>query len=259
MSRSWTTAAASVRGARHALRGEPSEDTFGTSETAEVSVIAVADGHSSSQCPRARIGAQLAVEAALEVLGNQNPADDTGRAIVERWRLLVDQHLATDPPTEDEVARGPSYMLYGTTLAAAATTRDRIRVFQIGDSDVLLTGNNGTIPSPHMDRNGPLSETYSLALGDAPESAAYAEYPHERFRVDIVVLMTDGFSSAFADSNWQEQTLEDLRRRLNSMGADELEKSIARWCEGPAKVAGDDTTLGLLVDSSVFARTAVAS
>lgn len=257
--RNWIVATGSARGARHAWRGEPSEDAFGSTQTHEATSIAVADGHSSSQCPRAKTGAILAVNAALEVMGPTDPPGHVARAIVDRWRQLVDEDIDANPPTTEERTLEIGYLLYGTTLLSAAATGEKLMLFQIGDGDILMAGSEGSVTPAHRTDTDLSTETDSLASHDAHERARYAEYSFNELDVDIVALMTDGFGSAFAEPNWQDETLDDLRAQLNRMEPRHLADSIMKWCEGPASVAGDDTTLALLFRNSVFARRAAAS
>ena len=214
----------------------------------------VADGHGSPACSRADRGSQLAVDAVFDVLANppQESHDQLALAVVGRWREAVEADLSANSPDESELmgAPAPHHLLYGTTAVGVAADEQTLTVLQIGDGDVLVGQRHSEVATRpiaprNMDRPG---ATESLCQSDAESRVRIASIDLDSVPVDAVLIATDGLDTAFADAAWHDETMRDLLHRLQSMSSpDRIEESLEGWCEPPAAVGGDDTTIGLLV------------
>lgn len=250
-------ATGSVRGAAHVHRGAPNEDAAGTTDDG-VLALAVADGHGTDHCPRAATGATFAVDAVLAadraIARGADPAqlaDDLTR----RWDDAVDADLSRTPPSEQEAALGPPRRLYGATaLGAALLPDDRLVLCQLGDGDVVvgLTGGELLRPFPPIDLQAP-HQTHSLAQVAAAAYVRTHTIPDAATCIDLVLLATDGLSVAYAEPDWHEEVVADLRDRLRGTDPAELAAAITGWCREPAAVGGDDTTIALLAATDLFA------
>jgi len=248
---------ASARGARHVRLGEPNEDAHRAGHSNGRAIIAVADGHGSRSCPRADRGSRFAVDALFDVLaGDVGTNQALGETLVDRWRSMVEADLDADPPTTDEGAGAPpNHLLYGTTAVGVAADDTTITVVQIGDGDVLLGSQASPTsrrPIPPQDVNRP-GETESLCLVDAASRVHVASVDTVLDPVDAVLVATDGLDNAFEADAWHDETMNDLVGRLvNAASPDDIAASLQEWCESPAAVGGDDTTIGLLVHSGLW-------
>lgn len=266
--RCWHTAGASERGSSHVAVGAANEDAWAASDDAMAAVIAVADGHGSKKCCRSADGARLAVDAAVGVIQAGLDAEHTaldlrgqlpawGQQIVERWQQLVDvdsrsrpfsaeelRDIGTDRPSRDQVR-----LAYGTTLLAACATRHAVGALQVGDGDIIVVGGeDGTVlrPVPDDPRNVG-NVTMSLAHPRAASQVRVADIDLGTTPVIAVLASTDGFGGAFADREWWRSVGGDLAERAKALTAAELTAQIPSWLEEPAEVAGDDTTLAMLL------------
>src|SRR5207245_523887 len=93
----------SIRGATHRRNSLPNQDALGLLNADGGDgpiVVAVADGHGSSRCPRSHVGSRLAVNAAVHVVASalsHRKAPDCGmaaRELIKEWRKAVAEHLA---------------------------------------------------------------------------------------------------------------------------------------------------------------------
>jgi serine/threonine protein phosphatase PrpC len=164
----WCVAAASSRGAAHVRAGLPNQDALATwpeSGRGPPVIIVVSDGHGAGQHFRSGVGAQLAVEGAVERLreflgertDGRGAVDGTlARRLVETWRDAVRAHLAAHPFTAEEIGRVAEqsgaqvraleedpYLAYGATLLASLVAEDLVLYLQLGDGDILAVGEAG--------------------------------------------------------------------------------------------------------------------
>jgi hypothetical protein len=218
-------------------------------------IACVADGHGSQRCPRAGRGAELALEVAVGLLREHPPVvHDIPRQLVSRWRRRVDDDLARHPATPQEPQGEASYLLYGTTVAAASVRAGRLRVLNIGDGDVLLLRASDPSDVLPLRLGGPTPGwlTHGLSEPNATEHVGVVELDLENPPTDVVLLSTDGFGGAFADPDWHAATGLDLMRRIGRLRPQEMETELSRWCDSPARIGGDDVSLAVLARTSVF-------
>lgn len=220
-------------------------------------VIAVADGHGSPRCPRAATGAAFATEAAVEALTTPVTEQQLPAALVAGWRRRVDDDVERRPPSRDEqeLVDGNPPMLYGTTLLAARVTQGELVLVQIGDGDVLLGDRERprTAARPMADGSPrALTVTHSLSGLDAADRIDVHRVDLRTTAVDVVMLCTDGLDFAYEDPAWHDPTMADLLDRLAALDPSLLTDELHRWCEPPARVGGDDTTIAIAVRADLL-------
>lgn len=260
---------ATVRGSAHAAAGEPAEDAWRVHATKESDVVAVADGHGSHRCPRAALGAQLAVDVAVQILAELTTAAQTAQQLAETlaerlpallvgaWQDAVLAHHAGAPFNAEELAaigepdpdRSATLLAYGSTLIAAARTAHGVAMCQIGDGDAVVALADGAVLRPI--RNDPSNVghlTSSLAQFDAVQAVRTVLVDYARHPVDLVFLSTDGFGAAQADPDWWELTARQLRDRIGRLDPAQVAASLPEWIADAAVTGGDDVTLVVLVD-----------
>lgn len=279
---SWHVAEACVRGASHEDAGTPNEDSVaswaGDGEPESAVVVAVADGHGTPRCFRSHIGSQLAVETAVPVLraafgkagGAQASSrlptavvDTVARSLVDGWRARVDEHLREHPITADErsaLAALPEgeaavaeadrwpHLAYGTTLVAAAGLGDDILVVQIGDGDVLLVNDEGTVTRPLPGDSRLIgNQTTSLAGASADRDFRIKLVRPSVDRSRLVMISTDGYSNSFVDERAFEQVGEDLLLMIRDRGLAVVAGNLERWLSDVSRDGSrDDISIGVL-------------
>lgn len=257
----WAAATGSVRGAHHEHSGAPNEDHARTQTGDAATIVTVADGHGAPQYTRAERGSRLATRVAVEVLSEVPPQPTTAdlerlpRTLVERWRTLVDDDLAADPPAPGEAGRHGSSTLYGTTLLAGVDLAAGLLLAQLGDGDILL----GRCDGPATRRPIPAVEyafssaTDSLVQDDAADHVRLALVTADDFDPEVVLLATDGLDAARRGRDWHAGVMAETCQRLRGTATDELGAAVQEWCREPARAGGDDTTMALLVRPHLLA------
>ena len=182
----------SVKGATHEKNGLPLQDNCKIEEISDkITIIAVADGHGSSKCPRSDRGSLIAVNTFCTVMKNYllnygkekdgltnlvtflNREGDMRFAqdICEEWQARVKQSYYKNKAENVKDDNGNTdwkkvYSLYGTTLLGMLITDTFVFSFQIGDGDInYITGDE---ISPLVEPEKFLgTETHSLSKLDA--------------------------------------------------------------------------------------------
>ena len=137
-----------VKGATHVRNQMPCQDNKRIVEISDkIAIIAVADGHGSSKCPRSDRGSMIAVNSFYEVMKNYLKVygeDETGLSnlitflnregdmrfaqdVCEEWQARVKQSFYKNKvegmTDEDGNIKWPSvFSLYGTTLLGMLVT-----------------------------------------------------------------------------------------------------------------------------------------
>lgn len=187
---SWRLVGASVTGEAHLRGGLPCQDAFAARRLPQnLLLLVAADGAGSA--PRAREGAQFAVDRAVSILSDALedgcPAADDAAYLI---RATVQQtHLALLTLAEGaQVAAGQ----YATTLAVALVAEDWMVAGQIGDGVIVTRGSGGyqVLIAPH--RGEHVNETLFLTSEPGPASLelrTLAPAP------DGIAMMTDGLAT----------------------------------------------------------------
>ncbi len=259
----WTSISAGAAGSAHA--DGVSQDAHATRtivagpRTGSV-VAAVADGHGGARYVRSGLGARAAVDAALSVL-TAEPADPVDAPAVwtriwQRWRDTVLADHRRRPFTEDERRRlgeePDPLVAYGSTLIAALAGPEGVRIWQLGDGDVLAADADGTtsLPVP-PDPLLSAGRTTSLCSADAATTARTALILDAHW----VLLATDGYGNAFADADWRTQVGADLHRALREHGPGAVASQFPQWLRASAETGGDDASAVLLVNAAATVGT----
>jgi serine/threonine protein phosphatase PrpC len=261
----WRVVGRSVCGASHRRRGAANQDAIGWAGSEESAlVVAVADGHGSASCFRSATGAALAVEAALSVLrdfAERYPDSEAAaagaaglpRILVSQWRDNVNRHLANSPIETSELhgrngAEGTPWRAYGSTVLAAVATPSHAVYVQLGDGDILVVGDGGTVERPWPKDARLLGvETTSLCSTDAVEETRVAIKPHAGPSPALVMLATDGYANSFREDQGFLRAGEDLLEIVRENGIDGVEQNLESWLNEASELgSGDDITLAIL-------------
>lgn len=153
-----------VKGATHVRNQMPCQDNKRIVEISDkIAIVAVADGHGSSKCPRSDRGSMIAVNSFYEVMKNYLKVygeDETGLSnlitflnregdmrfaqdVCEEWQARVKQSFYKNKvdgmADEDGNIKWSSvFSLYGTTLLGMLVTDSFVFSFQIGDGDISV-------------------------------------------------------------------------------------------------------------------------
>jgi serine/threonine protein phosphatase PrpC len=252
-------------GASHRKTVRPCEDAFalwsGSVGASPCIAIAVADGHGDSRHDQSRIGASIAVSAAiLELIGfhrsclHDAPASvicgefrmDFPRRVTRRWREEVkldsDKRGITGSGADDGAA---VTVRYGSTLIAALILEESILIGQIGDGDIVLVRPDGTIECPiPQDPSVMGKETRSLASRDA--HLLWRTATLDRGVGGVLIASTDGVSDSFDTTHGDEflKFTQSLVARIREFGIESVAGSMSGWLDRYSEMAsGDDMTL----------------
>jgi serine/threonine protein phosphatase PrpC len=256
-------AGATVPGAAHLRAGKPNQDAIRwlpADAEGERVVMAVADGHGSSACPRSGLGAAVAVEIATEVLWRLPPPvtdqtlSDAVSTIVSRWTSQVLQHLAHHPPTAAELGREGDVenlsrpaVIYGATLLFAIVTQHSLALGQLGDGDVVVVDEGGRAGRPlPADARLIAHETTSLSDKDAVGNVRTTILPTGSCR--LVLLATDGYANSFTSDDAFLQVGTDVLSMADEEGIALIRSSLPDWlAETTREGAGDDIGVTIAV------------
>jgi hypothetical protein len=224
----------------------------------------VADGHGSTSCFRSAKGAALAVEAAVTVLRDfaaryreyeaaAAAAVELPQGLVERWRQLVIEDLATSPVLDSERPPrngriGSEWRPYGSTLLAVLGTLSHVLYLQLGDGDILVVSDEGAVTRP-WPRDSRLMgvETTSLCGPDAVQDTRVVVEPHAGASPAMVLLATDGYANSFREDDGFLRTGWDLLDMVRASGVDTVEQNLESWLNEASELgSGDDITLAML-------------
>jgi serine/threonine protein phosphatase PrpC len=267
---------ATVRGPIHRRAGQPNQDALAwlpPSGSGDFLVVAVADGHGGSKGFRSEIGANLAVDVAMEALVQRVPGLDPSileerpgswwpllQEITGCWATAARADLAEQPFTErelqrlkeeatggtDELARNP-LLAYGSTLITVAVTPTVVYYLQLGDGDILTVWPGGEVRRPiPVDQRLIGNETTSLCLDNAwREFRVAADLAGRLPR--MVLMCTDGYANSFRDEGGFEQVGTDLLPIVERHGLDAVAERLEGWLTETAQQgAGDDATLAVI-------------
>ena len=227
---------------------------------ADTVVVAVADGHGTSK--HADVGARLAVHVALTSLVRF--AEDLG----ERASNLMEVQKCAEHPLRVQIIREWTARVrakagddetplldYGSTLLVALATPDFLLVGQLGDGDVLLVAEDGTIEVPlPADPAAFADETPSLCLPEAWYSLRMCALPAPS-RETLLLLSTDGYSKSYPTDAAFQQIGPDYLDLVRKDGVSGL--NLRGFLEQvTAQGAGDDIGLALLYWLPLASQTA---
>ena len=241
-----------VIGANHLRSGKPCQDEAGLWMVADTVALAIADGHGSSK--HADIGARLAVQVALTALVRF--AEDLG----ERASNLLEVQKYAEHPLRVQIVRewkervhtksGDSetpLVDYGSTLLVALATPDFLLVGQLGDGDILLVNEDGTVDVPlPADPEAFADETPSLCLPEAEHSFRLRVLPTPK-QETLLLLSTDGYSKSYPTDAAFKEIGPDYLDLIRKDGVSGLTPHLKGFLKKiTTKGSGDDIALALL-------------
>ena len=277
----WDVLGHSQRGASHVRQALPNQDAiaYRLAEDGSSVVLAVADGHGSAKSFRSDVGAQFAVETAVEVcrdflqgMRGAEPSAVKNAAkqgipakIVREWRRRVKEHVNEKSFIEDELARlteqagaaaselaarpEQHYVAYGSTLLVAILTNQFLICFQLGDGDVLAaydaTDEVGRVIA--KDEALIANETTSLCQVDPAAQFRYKFQVIQHSPPGLILLSTDGYSNSFASQEAFLKAGADYLGMLRTEGGERIQKDLPAWLEETSQSgSGDDITVGII-------------
>lgn len=251
------------RGSSHQHLNMPCQDAVKMYSTVvsgkPVYILAVADGHGSSQYDLSEFGAALAVET-MRCLLIDLYKQSSGRAELFR-RLKHDFPMAVVKLWRENVGRdyeqrflqkpsGDFYKRYGSTALFALLVPEGIFLGQLGDGDIAVADRYGVqFPMPRHDElvGG---QTYSLVSEEA------WHYWHIRAcsisQRSLILLSTDGLANSYINDGEFEKFIKSLYTNLQRFSAAELEleQHLARVS---VNGSGDDISVaGALAEPQAF-------
>lgn len=261
----------SVKGATHERNGLPLQDSCKIEEISDkITIIAVADGHGSSKCPRSDRGSMIAVNTFCAVIKNYllnygkekdgltnlvtflNREGDMRFAqdICEEWQARVKQSFYKNKDESLVDAQGSIdwkrvYSLYGTTLLGMLITDTFVFSFQIGDGDInYITADE---ISPLVEPEKFLgTETHSLSKVDAWRKAV-ASVRRKNASEDVpylYMLSTDGFSNSFVSQEEFKKTCREYYEMIDQHGYGAVKDNLEKWLKETSELGcGDDITV----------------
>ena len=260
-----------VKGATHVRNQMPCQDNKKIIKISdEIQIIALADGHGSSKCPRSDRGSMIAVNSFyhitkkyLEIYGEDeediahlmtflNREGDVRFAqdVCEEWQARVKQSFYKNKvegmTNEDGSIKWPSvFSLYGTTLLGMLITDSFVFSFQIGDGDISAVTKN--VVEPLVEPEKFLgTETHSLSKPDAWRKAVASVH---RLELDsqepyMYMLSTDGFANSYTSDKEYQKTCIDYLKMLQEYGIDVVQANLKKWLTETSELGcGDDITV----------------
>lgn len=238
--------------------GPPCQDAYllttGSVAGAPYVIAAAADGHGDKKHDRSQIGSHLAVVTSvatvLHLFHGFRPGSaaalkasfkaDFPRLLVRAWRQSVD--VAGDGPGSER-PDDAFYSRYGTTLLCAAVIGDAVLLAQLGDGDIGLISEEGTVEIAFGEADGLVGgDTHSLASPEATERMKCAARDLGPTR--MITLSTDGLRNSYPDSPKFEEFLRSLDREARKYGLIEVGRIIPDKLDGfSRRGSGDDMTL----------------
>ena len=260
----WRAFGSSVCGASHQRRRLPNQDALRwqpNSAGGATLAVAVADGHGSPMCFRSAAGADLAVNAATELLvdapGFDEAAEWLPRRLTEEWRRAVEEHVRSHPfsaqeldglarqrPVQDDAAR--ALLAYGSTILTAIATPECMVYAQLGDGDILLVSETGEVARPFpADRRLLGMETTSLCGEEAWNEMRVLVQPASEPLPELVLLATDGYANSFRDDRGFLKIGADVLEMIRQDGIEGVAHNLEGWLSEASELgSGDDITLG---------------
>lgn len=260
-----------VKGATHVRNQMPCQDNKKIIKLSdEITIIALADGHGSSKCPRSDRGSMIAVNSFyhimkkyLEIYGEDeeglshlitflNREGDVRFAqdVCEEWQARVKQSFYKNKvegtTNEDGSIKWPLvFSLYGTTLLGMLITDSFVFSFQIGDGDISAVTKDAVEPLVEPEKFLG-TETHSLSKPDAWRKAVASVH---RLELDsqepyMYMLSTDGFANSYTSDKEYQKTCIDYLKMLQEYGIDVVQANLKKWLTETSELGcGDDITV----------------
>ena len=126
---------------------------------------------------------------------------------------------------------------------------------QLGDGEIILVADDGTITSPlPEDARLLANETTSLCLAKAAEDFRFGIRPLGTPAPALVLLTTDGYYNSFSTTAGFHQVGADLIEMMRTDGFDSVNRGVKGWlAEATQAGSGDDCTLAFIVRMDAIA------
>ena len=276
----WHVIGQSVRGASHVRADLPNQDAISwrpSSRSGPPLVLVVSDGHGSAKSFRSDRGSKFAVAAAADLMqelvsGQPDPQnlsmvkrvaeERLPNELVRRWQSAVDRDLADYPFTElelvkltqqrgqrscKEVIKTPR-LAYGATVLGVLVTQGFLLFLQLGDGDILIVGDDGTVTRP-LARDARLiaNETTSLCMLKAWREVRLSFQADYGRLPALIMAATDGYANSFVNDDAFRRVGSDILAIMREDGVQSVEESLTDWLNEASEAgSGDDISLGIL-------------
>ena len=196
---------ATSRGASHIREGKPCQDYSASRSLGKAAIAAVADGHGGAPHFRSDRGARFAVEEAVRCIQGFICSNEAGLSdsngdlqtlcmhILKAWRDRVAEDLRSGSGKNNDA--GCDASPYGTTLLAAAITKQYWFALHVGDGKCVVLDNDASPfqPVPWDDRCF-LNRTTSMC--DTETGGLFRHFYSEELPA-AVFLGSDGIDDSF--------------------------------------------------------------
>ncbi len=274
----WRVTGGSRRGTSHVRSNLKNQDAleYWVSGDAATVVVAVADGHGSALCFRSDVGSHVAVETAVELLGQfantveiGEPAsaiENRARAVLAEeltrsWSAAVHRHLEATPFTQAEwtslaalegwqgqerIERHPE-LAYGSTILAVLATKRYVLCMQLGNGDILFVDSQGhTRKAFPKDHRRAVKQTASLWRNAAAEIRVHVQDASEDLPL-MILAATDGYANSYQSDDELLKIGPEYLRTVHAEGFDGIEKRLGNFLDvASLGLRGDDITIGLI-------------
>jgi len=268
----------SVRGRDHRLSGLPNQDAIRIyiGKDNNPAIIALADGHGSPIHFRSELGSKMAVDTAVDVLSSLSETDMKVHTkvskyptlITREWNARVLHDHKNKKFTSNELSalyqevKNESFMdsirldpkiSYGTTLIVLASYGDFMLYLQIGDGDILVVDDTGSVRKPLRDDvQFSRYQTKSLCTHGASDDFRIAVEKNNEANPVLMLASTDGYSNSFKSHQEYFEVGIAYRDLIKILGRDFLEDTLEDMlCKTSLQGSGDDITVGLACRSDL--------
>lgn len=259
----------SVQGTSHISGNVPCQDAHRIECLADGTiVVAVSDGHGSSNCVYSDKGARLATDAFIEVISElferttddreklihlfrQAGSSDLSKVICKRWeRKIGKSYNALLGLAKKNGENIPQYTpeLFGTTLLGLVVTFDFIYAVQIGDGDMVFVNDSCvekiTEPVKFLG-----TETFSLS-NENPWQYAVTYFQRMEFVEKapcMFMISTDGFANSFINEDEYLVSCKEYFNTILEYGDEAVQNNLEGWLQQTSQEGcGDDITLVII-------------
>ena len=236
-----------VKGATHVRNQMPCQDNKRIVEISDkIAIVAVADGHGSSKCPRSDRGSMIAVNSFYEVMKNYLKVygeDETGLSnLITFLNREGDMRFAQDVCEEWQARVKQSFY---KNKVDGMTDDSFVFSFQIGDGDISVVTKEEVEPLVEPEKFLG-TETHSLSKPDAWRKAVASVRRREMESEEpyMYILSTDGFANSYTSDEEYQKTCKDYLQMLQEHGADTVQANLKNWLTETSELGcGDDITV----------------
>ena len=254
----------SICGPLHLIKQKPCQDAIKYVQNDEYIILAVADGHGSEKHSKSDIGAQQAVNVAVDIFSKfvneellyKKQCSENLLSILNNYSLLIktnwtklviqDYFNFAEIEVSVDMTINQILELYGTTLLVTIITKDKIICWQLGDGDiVIVNGSNKKAITVFEEDSGVWgTETYSLCSKYYSKHIKIFHKNIDEHYIPVLIFnATDGFKSGRADEIIHTFAINVYKKILES-GWEDVIKNLPKYLTDNQH--DDDCTLGLI-------------